>query len=50
MLNKPMFHMGASFDEDRSDDESNYQSNGNLQNNNNCRSVKDENIPLVSRK
>jgi hypothetical protein len=45
-LNKPIFHMGSSF-EDKSDDESNYEMNG-LNNNN--KNVKDENIPLVARK
>lgn len=51
-LSKPIFHMGASFD-DKSDDESTYESNGiviNNNNNNNNKNVKDENIPLVSRK
>lgn len=43
--------MGASF-EDKSDDEMSYESNGMaiFNNNNNSKSVKDENIPLVSRK
>jgi hypothetical protein len=43
-LNKPIFHMGSSF-EDKSDDESNYEGL-----NNNNKNVKDENIPLVARK
>lgn len=44
MLNKPIFHMGASFD--NIEDEINFEVNGN----NNCKKVKDENIPLVPRK
>lgn len=47
-LNKPMFHMGSSFD-DKSDDESVFEVNG-ASNNNNTANVKDENIPLVPRK
>lgn len=45
-MNKPIFHMGSSFD-DRSDDESNSAA---IFNNNNNKNVKDENIPLVARK
>lgn len=46
-LNKPIFHMGASF-EDRSDEEALSETNGTL--NNNCKGVKDENYPLMPRK
>lgn len=49
-LNKPIFHMGASF-EDKSDDEGSHETNGlGMFTNNNNKNVKDENIPLVARK
>lgn len=47
MLNRPMFHMGTSF-EDKSDDESLFDTNGNIDVNG--KNGKDENIPLVTRK
>lgn len=45
-LGKPIFHMGASF-EDKDEDEE-FEMNGSV--NNNSKSVRDENIPLVPRK
>lgn len=46
-LGKPIFHMGASFDD--KDEEEEYEMNGSVSNNN-SKSVRDENIPLVPRK
>lgn len=47
-LGKPMFHMGASFDDKDEDEE--FEMNGSISHNNNSKSVRDENTPLVSRK
>lgn len=50
MLNRPIFHMGSSF-EDKSDEESLFESNGSAVTiNNNSKGVKDENIALLTRK